>query len=164
MRVSAAGLQADIVLRSDIWANAPNAEAVARQAVETAASLVADQLPHPAEFALVLSDDAHIRTLNHQWRGKDTATNVLSFPAQNLRESPDVRHLGDVIIAYETVFRESSEQGKPFNHHLAHLAVHGFLHLLGYDHQDDDSAAQMERLECRTLAALGIPDPYGATG
>ena len=98
-----------------------------------------------------------IRTLNREWRGFDKPTNVLSFPAANTR---DAGSLGDVIIAFQTVAREAKEEGKPIKHHLAHLAVHGFLHLLGYDHETDRDARKMERLEVKILKGLGVPDPY----
>ena len=104
----------------------------------------------------------------------DSPTNVLSFPARNLspsllrgrvaeggkRRQVAPRHLGDIVIAYETTAREAADEGKPFEHHLAHLAVHGFLHLLGYDHESDREAEKMERLEAAILARLAVPDPY----
>ena len=117
------------------------------------------------EVAVVLTDDCAIRALNRDWRSKDAATNVLSFPA---RESRAVRGapclLGDIVIAFETTEREARAEHKPFVHHLAHLAVHGFLHLAGYDHEADDEADAMERLETAILARLDMPDPYIARG
>jgi len=109
----------------------------------------------------VLADDSAIKALNRDWRGKDAATNVLSFPAAAPGDGPGGSlYIGDVIIAYETVAREAEAERKPFGHHLAHLAVHGFLHLVGYDHENDRDANEMERLERRILARLAIPDPY----
>jgi probable rRNA maturation factor len=96
-----------------------------------------------------------MRELNGRWRGRPEPTNVLSFPATGRTET-----LGDIAIAYQTTAREAEAEGKPFADHLAHLAVHGFLHLLGYDHQSDAEAAAMERLEAAILARLGIGDPY----
>jgi probable rRNA maturation factor len=109
----------------------------------------------------VLTDDAAVRRLNRDWRSIDEPTNVLSFPAA----APPAAGagpclLGDIIVAYETVAREAGTEAKPFAHHLAHLAVHGFLHLLGYDHDSNEDAEQMERLEAKILARLDIPDPY----
>ena len=105
-----------------------------------------------------------IRTLNSNWRGIDKPTNVLSFPALQPTGSatPDdaPRMLGDIAIAYETTRKEADDEQKPFDHHLSHLAVHGFLHLIGYDHENDDDAEAMEGLEREILAQLGIPDPY----
>jgi probable rRNA maturation factor len=119
------------------------------------------------EIAIVLTDDSGIRTLNREWRKLDAPTNVLSFPAGqppagSRRGARRVarRHLGDIVIAYQTTAREAAAERKPFDHHLAHLAVHGFLHLFGYDHATDEEAAGMERLEVGILARLGIPDPY----
>ena len=112
----------------------------------------------------MLTDDAGIRTLNRNWRGIDKPTNVLSFPALQPTGSggPDdaPRMLGDIAIAYETMRREADDEQKPFDHHLSHLAIHGFLHLMGYDHETDDDAEAMESLEQEILAQLGIPDPY----
>lgn len=124
------------------------------------------------EICLVLANDAQITELNKAWRGKDGPTNVLSFPAEddspdipqtggNLEESQDESVLGDVVFAFETIAREAAEQGKSFHNHVAHLLVHGVLHLLGYDHQSDEDAGQMESLERRILATLDIADPYG---
>ena len=101
----------------------------------------------------MLTDDAAIRALNRDWRGNDTPTNVLSFPAPTRQSATGVRHmLGDIVIAYETIAREAAAEGKPFAHHLAHLAVHGFLHLLGYDHETDRDA--------ETDGTAGAHDPH----
>src|SRR5207248_6942435 len=120
--------------------------------------------PAPAadtELAVVLTDDAGIRALNRAWRGLDKPTNVLSFPAMSLPDrSQGPRTLGDIAIAYETARHEADAENKPFKHHLSHLAIHGFLHLIGYDHETDDEAELMEGLERQILAGLGIPDPY----
>jgi probable rRNA maturation factor len=112
----------------------------------------------------MLTDDAGIRTLNNNWRGIDKPTNVLSFPAlpPTGNSGPDdaPRMLGDIAIAYETTRKQADDEQKPFDHHLSHLAVHGFLHLIGHDHENDDDAEAMETLEQEILAQLGIPDPY----
>jgi probable rRNA maturation factor len=114
-----------------------------------------------SELAIVLTDDSAIRALNRDWRAKDATTNVLSFPAKDPRPARGTTHLlGDIVIAYETTEREARAEHKPFAHHLAHLAVHGFLHLAGYDHATDDEAAAMEKLETAILARLDVPDPY----
>jgi probable rRNA maturation factor len=150
-------LAVDIVIESPLWKTQRGADAMLRRAIAAAAALV----PSDGELAVVLTDDAAIRALNRDWRGKDAATNVLSFPAKEAR--PDRRAprlLGDVVIAYETVAREAAAEGKPFMHHLAHLAVHGFLHLVGYDHEANEDADAMERLEIAILARLDVPDPY----
>ena len=150
-------LAVDIVVESPLWKAQRGADAMLRRALAAAAALV----PSDGELAVVLTDDAAIRALNRDWRGKDAATNVLSFPAKEAR--PDRRAprlLGDIVIAYETVAREAAAEGKPFMHHLAHLAVHGFLHLVGYDHEANEDADAMEGLEIAILARLDVPDPY----
>lgn len=114
-----------------------------------------------SELSLVFTDDANIRTINSKWRHIDKATNVLSFPAFSIQ--PGQRPgpiLGDIVIARETVQREAQEENKSFDDHLSHLIVHGLLHLTGYDHQNDEEAEQMESLERKILASLGISDPY----
>lgn len=119
--------------------------------------------PAPAELTLVLADDRLVRTLNRDYRGQDKPTNVLSFadldgPAEAVPEAPAL--LGDVVLARETIVREAEEQGKTTADHLAHLVVHGVLHLLGHDHRSAREAAEMERLERAVLADIGVADPY----
>lgn len=116
----------------------------------------------PPELSLLFTDDASIRTINAEWREQDKPTNVLSFPAYPLApgDMPGPM-LGDIILAYETLQREAGELGKPFDEHLTHLLVHGFLHLFGYDHMETDEAEEMEGLETRILGELGLSDPYG---
>ncbi len=115
----------------------------------------------PPELSLVFADDATIREINAEWRNKDSATNVLSFPAFPV--TPGAMPgpmLGDIVIAYETVAREAETLEKDFDDHLTHLLVHGFLHLLGYDHIENEEAEVMEGLETRILATLDLSDPY----
>jgi probable rRNA maturation factor len=153
----------EVLVVADNWQAEPGAEAVIQRAIATAAELV-DADVGEAELAVMLTDDSGIRTLNSNWRGIDKPTNVLSFPALQPTGAgaPDdaPRMLGDIAIAFETTRREADDEQKPFDHHLSHLAVHGFLHLIGYDHEKDDDAAAMETLEQEILAQLGIPDPY----
>ena len=114
-----------------------------------------------SELGVVFSDDAHIRTLNAGWRGKDKPTNVLSFPAFPVKPGEKLPPmLGDIVLASETVAREAELEGKPLDHHITHLVVHGVLHLLGHDHEDEAEAERMEALERAALARLAIPDPY----
>ena len=145
------------------WQDAPEAEAIIQRAIAAAADSV-DADVGDAELAVMLTDDPGIRTLNGNWRGIDKPTNVLSFPALQPRGERQVddapRMLGDIAIAYETTRREADEEQKPFDHHLSHLAVHGFLHLVGHDHEKDQEAETMEALEREILSQLGIPDPY----
>ena len=146
----------DIEIEDEAWvASAPQAQHL----VEAAAAAA---LRH-AEFdvdavTILLTDDESVRDLNDRFRGKDYATNVLSFPAP---ENPE-GHLGDIALAFGVCAREATEQGKPLGHHLQHLVAHGVLHLLGYDHETDAEAEHMEGLERVILAGLGVPDPYAA--
>jgi probable rRNA maturation factor len=116
----------------------------------------------PPEVSLVFTDDASIREINAEWRSQDKPTNVLSFPAFPLTpgKMPGPM-LGDIVVAQETLVREAQALGKPFDEHLSHLLVHGFLHLFGYDHMEENDAERMEGLETRILAGLGLSDPYG---
>ena len=113
-----------------------------------------------SELTIRLVDDTEGRELNHTWRQKDYATNVLSFPADVPDELLDIPLLGDLVICVAVVEREAKEQGKALEAHWAHLVMHGCLHLLGYDHIDDEEAEEMEALERTLLAELGHPDPY----
>jgi probable rRNA maturation factor len=153
----------EVLVVADCWQAEPDAEAVIHRAIASAAEFV-DADVGDTELAVMLTDDAGIRTLNRNWRGIDKPTNVLSFPALQPTgaSGPDdaPRMLGDIAIAYETTRKEADDEQKPFDHHLSHLAVHGFLHLIGYDHETDDEAEVMEALETEILAQLGIPDPY----
>lgn len=112
-----------------------------------------------ADLAIRIVDDREGRALNRHYRGKDYATNVLSFPAE-LPEGVKLPLLGDLVICAPVVAREAAEQGKPVTAHYAHLTVHGVLHLLGWDHEDEKDAEAMEQLEREVLAGLGLPDPY----
>jgi probable rRNA maturation factor len=154
---------ADVLVAADCWQSEPRAEAIVQRAIAAAASAV--ELPaKETEVAIMLTDDARVQELNREWRDQDKPTNVLSFPAE-WHTGPDEdapRMLGDIAIAYETTRREADSELKPFENHLSHLVIHGFLHLLGYDHLQDDEAEEMETLEQDILAGLGIPDPYAS--
>jgi probable rRNA maturation factor len=152
-------VEIDIVAESDLWTACPGADATVRRAIGAAADVAGKS----GTIAVMLTDDASIRTMNAQWRGIDKPTNVLSFPAGSAPGHPGEIHLGDIAIAYETVAAESAAENKAFADHLAHLAVHGYLHLVGFDHETDDEATQMENLETRILSGLGIADPYADT-
>lgn len=168
----------EVVFEAGDWAEAglaPLAERSARAAL-TRLGLK----PEEWEIALLATDDAGIAPLNSRFRGKDGATNVLSWPAFDLRPTepgemppppPDPEQgpfaderesLGDVALALETCRREAEAAGRPLGDHLAHLVVHGCLHLLGFDHETGPDAALMERIEVEVLASMGIPDPYCA--
>lgn len=134
-------------------------EDVAERAILAALEQSGAKVAGVSEVSVVLTDDAEQRELNSQWRGIDKSTNVLSFP-QLEPFSPVAGIVGDITFARETVEREAEEMGISFEAHFTHLVVHGFLHLLGYDHIEDDEANRMESLETKVLASLGIADPY----
>jgi probable rRNA maturation factor len=155
------GLNIDVVCEDARWDAAIQRGDKIRAA---AAALCAELGVTSAEACVALSDDAHVAALNATYRGKPSPTNVLSFPVGASASGDEPAFLGDVVLARETVAREAAELGLPFDHHLQHLAVHGLLHLLGYDHGTDAEAQAMEGLEVRILARLGIADPYAAAG
>jgi probable rRNA maturation factor len=145
-----------------------SAFAAPERAIETAAAALAEHSgcgrAHGAEASVVLGDDALVRALNQSYRGKDKPTNVLSFPFQVPPGGAHNGILGDVVLAAETVAREAAERGIPPVHHLQHLVIHGLLHLLGFEHETDAAAENMERLETEILATLAIADPYAFAG
>lgn len=153
----------DIAVEDERWtAVAPDLNAFVTRAVEAAFAVAPEKLVHPVELSVLLADDATVQELNRTWRGKDKPTNVLSFPAAPQPAHPGIAQpLGDVVLAYDTLLRESEEQSKPLADHLAHLLVHGILHLLGQDHETGEAQAQaMEALEIAALRGLGVADPY----
>jgi probable rRNA maturation factor len=144
----------DIKLASPLWAAQPLAVETVRTAIAAAAGALAKLA---GEVSIVLTDDAAIRALNRDWRGIDKPTNVLSFPAA---KEASAALLGDIVIAYETLARECTDEDRIFLHHLAHLAIHGFLHLMGYDHQTEAQADAMEALESRIMTLMQMPDRF----
>jgi probable rRNA maturation factor len=151
------GVLLDIEVVPAAAAAAPGARGIVARAIRAADETTGSG---GGMVSVLIEDDAAIRKLNRRWRGIDKPTNVLSFPAA-AAASMAPKHLGDIAISYETAIREAEAEARPFPHHLAHLAVHGFLHLLGYDHQSDAAAEEMEVLERKILARLEVPDPYG---
>jgi probable rRNA maturation factor len=174
-------LSLDISVPSPLWRRLPRARPIARETIAAAAENRG--LSEGGDVSLCLADDAALRALNLSWRGFDKPTNVLSFPsttaahvdavddrvgcAQRARLQPAVAHrsapvvsLGDIALAYETLAREAEDFGVPLADHYRHLLVHGFLHLIGYDHETDAEAERMEALETKILARLGVADPY----
>ncbi len=151
----------DCALRSPEWAaSLPESEALARRAARAALAAAATAPFDGGELSLALSDDAELQILNKAYRGKDGPTNVLSFPGEAPDAADQPRQLGDVVLAYGVCLREAQAQDKSLADHLAHLVVHGVLHLLGHDHETEAEAERMEALEVRILAGLGIADPY----
>jgi probable rRNA maturation factor len=141
----------DIIVASEAWTkNLRGAKAVCRRAALAALG----KHKKPVELSILLTTDSASRKLNALYRGKDKPTNVLSFPAG------DSLMLGDIAVAYGVTAREAKTEHKTLTAHLSHLVVHGVLHLLGYDHEDEKDAVTMERRERKILADLGIADPY----
>jgi probable rRNA maturation factor len=133
-----------------------------------ASALIVSPWLEGAEVSVVLADDPMVKDLNAKYRGKNSPTNVLSFGdfEEPLTKEKFARHLikplllGDIVLSYETLERESIDQTKSFRDHMSHLLVHGFLHLLGYDHQNEKDAARMEAIEIKILSSIGIENPY----
>ena len=150
-------LSIDILVEDDRWREAMNLEDVTRRAVDAVMTIADPDCAPDAEVSFLFCDDARIRALNLAWRAKDTPTNVLSFPAP---ESAEWSALGDVALAYDTVTREAAAEAKTIEQHTTHLIVHGVLHLIGYDHENDVDATEMELLESEILVSLGVPDPW----
>lgn len=154
-----------VSLHDDAWRDiCPGTEMLAEAAARAALAEAAPAGETPLVVGLVLTGDAEQRHLNRTYRGIDRPTNVLSFAlADGTPPAGAPLLLGDVVLAYETVAREAAEQKKPLAEHLQHLVVHGVLHLLGFDHENDTEAAKMEALEVEILQDLGVPDPYRIT-
>ena len=150
----------EFVATSPRWRAALPARALARETIAAAVAESGVALARGAELCIHLADDEHIRALNARWRGLDKPTNVLSFPAAEPADLATARLIGDVVLAFETTAREAADEGKPLADHYRHLVAHGFLHLIGFDHEDDAEAQRMEAIETRTLARLGVADPY----
>jgi probable rRNA maturation factor len=174
----------DIGVASRLWRGLPQARVIARETIAAAVAESETALSEGGEVSLRLADNASLRALNARWRGIDKPTNVLSFPAapaalvdavaDRVSRGPkgvrkDARlmtgygprlQLGDIALAYETLAREAEDLGVPLADHYRHLVAHGFLHLIGYDHETDAEAERMEALETRVLKRLGAADPY----
>jgi probable rRNA maturation factor len=155
-------LEIEIVRHSDLWDSIEvSSDALSRAALAAFAASSAAR-DAPCEVTLVLTDDDEMRELNRTWRGKDSSTNVLSFPAgKPVGEAHgEPSPLGDIVLAGETVIEEAKLKAIPAADHAVHLVVHGMLHLLGFDHERDADAERMESFETKVLAGLGIADPY----
>lgn len=146
----------DIAVETESWHRILGAELIAHRAAQAALD---DAGIAEGEISILLTDDAKIRELNRTYRRKDQPTNVLSFPSEDKTES-GTRFYGDVALAFETLNREALEEGKRIDAHLTHLVVHGVLHLLGFDHENERDAEIMEARETKILAELGFADPY----
>ena len=148
----------EIAIDCSAWQTAiPQIESVVRSAVAVAC---AQQGGAKGSVVVLLADDTMVRDLNRRFRGKDKATNVLSFPAVRLPAGGPEQPLGDLALAFETMKAEAESAGITLSHHLSHLLVHGTLHLLGHTHENDADEARMMAMERAALAKLGVPDPY----
>lgn len=152
-------LSIDLRIADPRWETLGDLDALAAHVL----GLASARMQAGGEIAVLLTDDAEMHALNRQWRGKDKPTDVLSFPSDQPEIPGQPQYLGDVAMGYETAARDAAAMQRPFEGHFSHLLVHGFLHLLGYDHIEAADANVMEPLEAEILAGLGWPDPY-ATG
>jgi probable rRNA maturation factor len=157
---SSTELFADIRSDDDRWQSAlGDIEAVCEKALRAASA----EMSVSGEVSVLFTNDDEMRTLNKRWRNIDKATDVLSFPADGPEIPNTPKPLGDIALGYETALHDSETMKRPFDSHVSHLLIHGFLHLLGYDHMTPEDAIVMEPLEAKILAGLGWPNPY-ATG
>ena len=157
-------LSLDFSVPSPLWRGLPRHKALARETIAVCVAESEVVARDGAEVSLRLTDDAELRTLNARWRAIDKPTNVLSFPSTTPDRIAAAPTLGDIALAFETLGREADEAGIPLKDRYRHLVAHGFLHLIGYDHQTDEEAERMEALEKRVLARFGVEDPYAVTG
>jgi probable rRNA maturation factor len=150
-----------IEVEDEAWVALPGLEDLARSAVGAALAGAAVAAAR-CDVAVLFTDDHAIAEINAEWRGKNVPTNVLSFPMPKEMPLPEgeALPLGDIVLAHGVIAREATEQGKTLRNHTAHLIIHGTLHLLGYDHESETEAEEMETLETRILKGLGISDPY----
>lgn len=152
-------LSVDLRIADDRWQALGDADGFAAHVL----GLASARMQRGGEIALLLTDDAEMHALNKQWRGLDKPTDVLSFPGEGPEIPGQPQYLGDIAVGYDTALRDAGTMDRAFEAHIAHLLIHGFLHLLGYDHIEPEDAKVMEPLEVELLASLGWPDPY-ATG
>jgi probable rRNA maturation factor len=157
-RDASSRLDVAVVRDDEAWQRSGVTDAMVTRAARAGFATGLPTSPGPYEVSVLLTDDAEMRALNRTWRGKDTATNVLSFPASDNPIAPGL--LGDVALAYGTTAKEAQDANIALSDHVAHLVVHGVLHLLGFDHMNDEEAERMETLERQALASLDIADPY----
>lgn len=152
-------LEIDLRVADPRWEALGDLNALATRVLGVASA----RMQQGGEIAILLTHDGEMHALNKQWRGKDKPTDVLSFPSDQPEIPGQPQYLGDIALGYDTALADSGTMGRPFEAHASHLMVHGFLHLMGYDHIEPEDAKVMEPLETEILASLGWPDPY-ATG
>lgn len=148
----------DVRISEERWSSVSDVDALAARAIGGASTRV----EQGGEAAILFTNDAEMRSLNKRWRGLDKPTDVLSFPADDPEAPGEAKYLGDIALGYETAMADAQKMGRSADAHISHLLVHGFLHLLGYDHIESEDAVVMERLEAEILGGLGWPDPYAS--
>jgi len=151
----------DITTEFAAWSKIPGLETLIKTAAQAAVFDHGEEFKNRAELSILLTSDETIRQLNLNFRGQDKPTNVLSFvgETQTVSTVPSFL-LGDVVLSFQTIAGEAEQQGKSFDNHVSHLIVHGVLHLLGYDHDSDKIAEEMERAEIKILQGIGVENPY----
>lgn len=150
-----------IAVNSDLWPSETTLAEMSKSAVSTTAKVASLKWQEGAELSILFTNDYEVQKLNKEWRSINKPTNVLSFPSEDLKVGEGAGLIiGDIVLAYETIENEAREQNKSFDQHLTHLLIHGFLHLFGYDHLNNEEAGQMESLEIEILSALDIENPY----
>lgn len=154
-------IEIDCAVESEDWPDTDQLSALAQRALSVVPEHLNEPLLPDSEVSLLFTDDSAVQKLNHQWRDKNKPTNVLSF-ASNEGGGPVTPLLGDIVLARETITSEATAQNKSFEDHLTHLIIHGFLHLLGHDHETEAEAEIMETIEINALHDLGIADPYSS--
>lgn len=159
-------IKIDIIIDAAGWTKIPGLQPRVRKAVAAAWAHLPKKYQFPCRATLLLTENARIRRLNHDFRGLDQPTNVLSFPQYappelaKIGKNSDAVGLGDIALAYTYTAKEAKENNKVIKDYMTHLVIHGFLHLFGYDHLIDGEAEKMEKLETKIMQALGLPDPY----
>lgn len=152
----------EVLFEAGDWSAGDRLRSLAERAVAAAVAQAGIRLAEHAEVSVVFTDDRRVRVLNRRYRRRDAATNVLSFPSAQRAAGGLGPPLGDIVLARETVLGEATAAGLALDAHLNHLIVHGFLHLIGFDHDNEADAAVMEKLETAILGQLGIADPHGS--
>ncbi len=155
-----AKIEVDALISDERWQSSLSPVTIAETAISHAAEFLKIEGKRDREVSVLFCSDAEIRQLNAQWRGIDKPTNVLAFPAATAHGQQVPQQLGDIAAAFETCVREAEEQSISVADHLTHLMVHGFLHLMGFDHENDEDAETMEQAEIDILAGLGVENPY----
>jgi probable rRNA maturation factor len=154
--ITTESLVVDLRIADPRWQVLDDVDALALRVLGHASAM----LKAPGEVSVLMTADPEMQDLNRQWRKLDKPTDVLSFPSDGPDIAGQPKHIGDIALGYETALRDAAAMNRPFEAHISHLLIHGFLHLIGYDHIEPKDAAVMEPLEAKILAGLGWPDPY----